>query len=108
MEQLDPDAPRFECARSTDSQGDPLLELHGELDMQSAVPFRQTIEELIAQGTNRVVFDLKDLVFMDSSGIAVLVYAANSIPSVEVRNSSAIIKRIVEATGLTGFLRIDP
>ncbi|MFZ0666660.1 MAG: STAS domain-containing protein [Acidimicrobiales bacterium] len=108
MEQLDPQSPRFECIRSTDFQGDPLLELHGELDMSSATEFRQSIEELISAGVTRVVFDLKDLVFMDSSGIAVLVFAANSISSVEVRNSSSIIKRIVEATGLTGFLRLDP
>jgi len=107
MEQLGDDSHRFASELSTDSQGDPLLKLRGELDMSSAVEFRETIEQLLEKSRKRLVFDLSDLSFMDSSGIAVLVFAANNVDAIEVRHSSPIIKRIVEATGLTDFLRID-
>jgi anti-anti-sigma factor len=54
------------------------------------------------------VVDLSELDFMDSSGIAVLIYAVNSIKAIELRNASPIIRRIIEATGLSNVLRLDP
>jgi anti-anti-sigma factor len=66
------------------------------------------VETLIAEHCERVVFDLSDLEFMDSSGIAVLVFAANSIPQIELRSASPIIRRIIEVTGLSNFLKLDP
>jgi anti-sigma B factor antagonist len=111
MEQLDPKDPndqRFASEQSVDSNGDPVLKLRGELDMMSAVPLRETVEKIAAQHCDRLVFDLSDLEFMDSSGIAVLVYAANNVGTVSLHNASPIIRRIVEATGLTDFLLLDP
>jgi anti-anti-sigma factor len=45
---------------------------------------------------------------MDSTGIAVMVYAANKVGNVELRHASNIVRRVVEATGLTDVLRLDP
>jgi anti-sigma B factor antagonist len=108
MEQLEPSTPGFTSEQSTDPNGNVVLTLRGELDMSSAVKFRQTIEQLVESHDAELVFDLAELAFMDSSGIAVLVYAANNFGPVELRNSSPIIRRIIEATGLTRFLRLDP
>jgi len=108
MEKLEPEEQRFLSAQSTDSDGTPVLKLRGELDMLSATALRETVDGLVADHCGRVVFDLSDLQFMDSSGIAVLVFAANNIGDFELRNASPIIRRIIEVTGLTGFLRLDP
>jgi anti-anti-sigma factor len=108
MEKLEPEEQRFLSAPSTDSDGTPVLKLRGELDMLSATALRETVDGLVADHCDRVVFDLSDLQFMDSSGIAVLVFAANNIANFELRNASPIIRRIIEVTGLTGFLRLDP
>lgn len=108
MEKVEPQSPRFDSAQSTDSDGTPLLELHGELDMLSAVNLRETVEELVDHHCDHLVFDLSGLDFMDSSGIAVLIYAAGSIGAIELRSASPIIRRIIEATGLSNVLRLDP
>jgi anti-anti-sigma factor len=108
MEKLEPEDQRFLSAESTDPDGTPVLMLRGELDMLSATALRETVENLLSANCERVVFDLNDLQFMDSSGIAVLVFAANSIGAIELRNASPIIRRIIEVTGLTSFLRLDP
>jgi anti-sigma B factor antagonist len=84
------------------------LKLRGELDMLSAVTLRDTVERLVDHRCARLVFDLGELDFMDSSGIAVLVYAANSIEAIELINASPIIKRIIEVTGLSNLLKLDP
>jgi anti-sigma B factor antagonist len=108
MEKVGPQNPRFNSAQSTDSDGSPLLKLRGELDMLSAVNLREIIEELVEYPCDRLVVDLGELDFMDSSGIAVLVYAANSIGTIELRNASPIIRRIIEVTGLSNILKLDP
>ena len=107
MEKVEPQNHRFRSAQSADSDGSPLLELSGELDMLSAVNLRNTVEGLVEHGCERIVFDLNELDFMDSSGIAVFIYAANNIETIELRNASAIIKRIIEVTGLSNFLKLD-
>ena len=108
MENVEPQSPRFSSAQSTDSGGSPLLKLRGELDMLSAVDLRKIVEGLVDQHCNHLVFDLSELDFMDSSGIAVLIYSANSIGTIELRSASPIIRRIIEATGLSNVLRLDP
>jgi anti-sigma B factor antagonist len=107
MANLEPHNPRFISAQSTDSDGSPLLKLRGELDMLSAVQLREIIEGLVDQRCDRLVLDLDELDFMDSSGIAVLVYSVNSIGTVELRNASPIIRRIIEVTGLSNVLRAE-
>jgi len=107
MEQLTPSEPRFASSMSTDDQGDTVLKLSGELDMSSAGALRESIEALIADGCRKVVFDLDELSFMDSSGIAVLVFAANNIGDVRLINASSIIRRIIDATGLSAVLKLD-
>jgi anti-anti-sigma factor len=108
MEKLEPQDQRFLSAQSTDADGTPVLKLRGELDMLSATELRETVEALVVDHCDHVVFDLIDLQFMDSSGIAVLVFAANSVGQIELRNPSPIIRRIIEVTGLSSFLRLDP
>ncbi len=66
------------------------------------------MEELLGQKPSRVVFDLSQLTFMDSSGIAVMVYVANNVEKIELRQASSIIRRVVEATGLSDILRLEP
>jgi anti-anti-sigma factor len=53
------------------------------------------------------VFDLSSLRFMDSSGIALLLRAREQVGDVVVRNPSAVIQRIIEATGLGDTLPIE-
>ena len=83
-----PQSPRFDGVQTTDSDGIPVLKVRGDLDMLSAGSLYEIVEDLVDHHCHRLVFDLDELAFMDSSGIAVLVFAANSIEMVELRNVS--------------------
>ncbi|HEV2114178.1 MAG TPA: STAS domain-containing protein [Terriglobales bacterium] len=50
-----------------------VIKLRGELKLGEPVnQFRQTMEELIAGGDNKIIISLEELRFMDSSGIGAL------------------------------------
>ena|SRR5665213_1775435 len=108
MEELDTDETGFSVEKSEDSHGDPVVRLTGELDISSAGSFRESMEELVGQKPTRLVFDLSQLTFMDSSGIAVMVYVANNVEKIELLHASTIVRRVVEATGLSDILRLEP
>jgi anti-anti-sigma factor len=65
------------------------------------------MEELVGQKPSRLVFDLSQLTFMDSSGIAVMVYVANNVEKIDLLHASSIVRRVVEATGLSDILRLE-
>lgn len=60
---------------STDSQGIGVVVPRGRLTMVSAPQLRTTLEALIAEGTSRVVVDLAETTFLDSSGLGALIGA---------------------------------
>jgi anti-sigma B factor antagonist len=107
MEQLEREKPGLEVEKADDERGDPLIKLVGELDMASADVLRQILGEVLAKGPKRVVFEVGQLTFMDSSGIAVLVMASNKADRVELRNAQPIVRRVVEVAGLGGILWLD-
>jgi anti-sigma B factor antagonist len=106
MEQLDQNKPPLAIELSTDEHGDPLIRLRGELDIASADTLRETVSSVLATAPNRLVFELDELLFIDSSGIAVLVLASNNVDKVELHHAQPIVTRVVELTGLSGTLRI--
>jgi anti-anti-sigma factor len=108
MDELDIDESNLTIEQTTDAAGHPMITLAGELDVSNAEALRRAVERVISSHPSRLVFELSDLTFMDSSGIAVMVLAANSVPAVEFRHPSTIVRRVVEATGLTDVLRLDP
>lgn len=108
MEHIDPETPRLQIERATDENGNPLITLRGELDIASADTFRETVTDVLAERPERLVFELGELSFMDSSGIAVLVQASNGVAEVELHHAQPIVRRVVELTGLSGALRLIP
>jgi len=107
MEELDTDETSFTSELSSDAAGNLTIKLVGELDISSAGAFRTTVDQIVASRPERLVFDLSQLSFMDSSGIAVMVYAANHSGEVQLLHPSSIVRRIVEATGLSEILGLD-
>jgi anti-anti-sigma factor len=91
----------------TDAAGDPVVRLRGEIDLSNAQAVRSVVEPIVGRNPTRVVFDLAGLDFLDSSGLAVLLATAERVPVV-LRRPKPIIQRLVESTGLTDILRIEP
>jgi anti-sigma B factor antagonist len=58
----------------TDSgQGAAVLGLEGRLNMVAAPRMRAAIDQAVAGGSTRLVIDLADVTFMDSSGLGALI-----------------------------------
>jgi anti-anti-sigma factor len=86
-----------------------IFAITGELDLASARSIKFELElELREASTERVIFDLDQLGFMDSAGIAVMLGVAEKVATVELRNASPSIRRLVDVTGLNGVLRVLP
>ena len=85
-----------------------VLALSGELDMSNTDTLKAAIAASGAQGSGRLVFDVGDLRFIDSAGIAVLLEAAERIGSVSLRSPPPVVRRVIELTGLTEVLPFEP
>ena len=90
-----------------DADGIPTIKLSGEIDMANVDSLRRLIEPVVARAPARVIFDLADLRFMDSSGIALLLQVSAKSKSVRVRKPSALVQRMIEATGLSDILQVE-
>jgi anti-anti-sigma factor len=84
-----------------DDSGTPIIKIAGEVDMSNAALVREAVDLVIAHDPERVVFDLGELQFMDSSGLAMLLGFAERIAVVELRRPLPLIRRIIELTGLS-------
>jgi anti-sigma B factor antagonist len=91
-----------------DPSGVPMVVLAGELDSSNVSSLEATIASITAQQPEGLIFDLSGLRFMDSAGIAVLVGAAAKVNALRLRNPSEVVRRVIEITGLSGVLPIEP
>lgn len=88
-------------------QGDELvLEVGGELDLSSVGRLESVLSDALAERPESVVFQVRELTFMDSSGIALLAATAQRVPHVELRYASPMIRRVIELAGLSSTLPI--
>jgi anti-sigma B factor antagonist len=108
MAELDPADETYCAAEVSREDGTAVIRLSGELDMVSVETVRSVIEGSLASPANRLVFEVSALDFMDSSGIALLISMTRKAEAVEVRNPTAIVRRIIELTGLTDILIMVP
>lgn len=93
---------------AADADGTVTVTVSGELDISNADDLRHQLAAITDASPPRVVFDLGELSFVDSSGIAVLVQVANSASQVEVARASPVVRRILEVTGLADHFRLGP
>ena len=84
----------------------PVIRLSGELDMVSVERVRSVVEGALTAEDDRLAFDVSELQFMDSSGIALLVSAARTARQVELRHPTPIVRRLIEMAGLTELLLV--
>jgi anti-anti-sigma factor len=89
--------------RSIDAGGI-VLELAGELDLESAPEFERHVQELQPSNPGRLLIDLSGLKFMDSTGLAVMVRAGRSARDNDyrllLRPGPPQVQRLFELTGV--------
>ena len=99
---------KLEVETCSDAAGQPVIRVAGDLDLSSVEGLRSAVEAATAQGPERLTFDLAALRFMDSAGIAVLLGAAREVASVRLRDPTQAVRRVVELTGLSKVLVVEP
>jgi anti-sigma B factor antagonist len=85
-----------------------MIQLDGELDLANAAALEQELNAALSNGNARVVIDMGELTFIDSTGIALLVTAAGGVDGDGdwdgrirfLRSRAAAVTRILELTGV--------
>jgi anti-anti-sigma factor len=91
-----------------DAPGGPVIEVSGDLDISSVDRLRRAVSEMAAARPGALTFEMSGLRFMDSAGIAVLLGAAGQVPTVRLCNPTRAVRRVIELTGLTEIMRVEP
>ena len=84
--------------------------LYGELDEFSAVSARNVIDELLLDNLNvkKVVFDLSEITFMDSTGIGLLIGRYKKLKQFEKRayisGANVAAEKVIQLAGLYSIM----
>jgi anti-sigma B factor antagonist len=90
--------------------GATVVALSGELDVASSQGLSDDLAELIEGGTTDLVIDLAKLAFIDSTGLSAILRANRRLERghLVLREPSPMVRQVLEISGLTGALRIEP
>jgi anti-sigma B factor antagonist len=76
----------------------------GQLDIATVAELDRVLEGLSSDGPGRLLIDLNDVEFMDSTGLATLIRAKHSAESTDrcltVRHNTPAVRRLLELSGL--------
>lgn len=82
-----------------------IIDLCGKFDSTIVTKFEEIVEHLIKQGYYCIVLDVKDVYYIDSSGIGVLIKVLKRVTEkngyLKIRNIVPEVKKIFELTKLT-------
>ena len=85
-------------------EGGFVVDAQGDVDMQSSPKMREELRKLVAQKPSLIVVNLKDVSYIDSSGLATLVECLQSSRKIDARmvltGVGETIKDIFELSGL--------
>lgn len=101
-------AGRFTVEVASDQDGSAMVIVTGDLDMATAAELEARVDPIIQSSRDRMVVDVSGLRFADSSAIALFVRWAGLVRDVEIREPSAMLRRVIERMGLADRLRMSP
>ena len=89
-----------------------LVAVRGEIDLFTAPELKQVLTEAVEQGKSRVVVDLTETTFLDSTALGVLIGAVKRLRSrdgaLAIVNTDQNIAKTFEITGLDQVFTILP
>lgn len=107
MESTDP-AAQGTMVTEQDPDGATVVRIAGEVDLSNVEPLRGQLTRALAEARGPIVFDLAELEFIDSSGLALLLLAIRHPPGVQIRATSEIVRRVIDVSGLSTVLGLAP
>jgi len=101
MENVNPLPPALATVDvTTASDGVATVRIGGELDMSSVDRLEVEVGRVLADAPLRLVVDVGDVSFADSSAIAMWVRWAGAVPDFELRDPSPLLRRVIRTMGL--------
>ncbi len=85
-----------------------IVRVGGELDMTNVEALGAAVAPALAHRPARLIVDVGELRFADSSAIALWVQWANAVPEIELRDARPFLRRVVETMGLSEMLKVTP
>jgi anti-anti-sigma factor len=115
MPDLTPPSPQalapLQIERLSDADG-AVLRLRGELDLSSTDELERCIAEVRADRPGRLLLDLSELEFMDSTGLALLIRTAQQAQedgaSFRLRTGLPQVQRLFALTGVLDRFTFEP
>ena len=91
--------------------GAAVVTLGGDLEFGTAASLRTTLSDLARQSCDPVVVDLAGILFIDSTGLSLLVQAKQRFASqgrrFELRRPTHRVVRVIETSGLADLFALD-
>jgi anti-anti-sigma factor len=98
-------------ARAESGPGGPVLVLAGEIDVSVSGALGDRLRELLADAPERVVVDLGEVGFIDSSGLRTLLQvdaeARAGSSRLVLRNVTGLPRRLMSVTEVDGLLELE-
>jgi len=95
-----------------DGRGRTVVRISGELDMAALMGFDEMLVDVLADGRREVIFDLRPLEFIDSSGITALLRADKRAKEAGIRlflAPGSKVERLLDVVGVSKmFDRAEP
>ena len=80
----------------------------GELDITNIDALASAVAPALEREPARMIIEVGDLRFADSSAIALWVRWATAVPEIELHDVTPLIRRVVESMGLAETLKVSP
>ncbi len=99
--------PEFSCLATLD-QGEATVAVNGELDMSTAPALSRSLSDVLDRHPRHVTLDLGGLVFIDSTGLTLLVRTSNRLKehdgALQLAHPTPPVRRVLEIVGLDRLL----
>ncbi len=93
-------------------EGTPVVRAEGELDLGTLDQFRTATSEVMRRNPSAVIFDLRQVTFIDSSGLGILLATRKRLGSersaVTVITQQPAVLNSLSTTGLDRYLCVVP
>ncbi|HLU43355.1 MAG TPA: STAS domain-containing protein [Microthrixaceae bacterium] len=89
---------------------DDVISLSGDLDAHTAPRLDEAVNDLVRAGKQRIVLEMSEVGFVDSSGLRSMIRAHNEggDRDVVIQSPSNATMRLLEITGMTDHFVIEP
>jgi anti-anti-sigma factor len=92
----------------SDSTESATVTVTGELDVANIDALEAAVAPLMERRPKRLVLNVGELRFADSSAIALWVRWSTTVDHIELRDPSPLLRKVITSMGLAGKLQLSP